>query len=85
LTKYRPDIEIFIPDAAIASCHAILFGKDGRFYVARHPEAGGQAGLARYVLRVRGKTVTNSQELFNADDVLIGRTALKFVTRHLRS
>ncbi len=85
LTKYRPDIEIFIPDAAIASCHAILFGKDGRFYVARHPEAGGQAGLARYVLRVRGKTVTSSQELFNADDVLIGRTALKFVTRHLRS
>ncbi len=85
LTKYRPDIEIFIPDAAIASCHAILFGKDGRFYVARHPEAGGQAGLARYVLRVRGRTVTSSQELFNADDVLIGRTALKFVTRHLRS
>lgn len=85
LTKYRPDIEIFIPDAAIASCHAILFGEDGRFYVARHPEAGGQAGLARYVLRVRGKTVTNSQELFNADDILIGRTALKFVTRHLSS
>ena len=85
LTRYRPDIEIFIPDAAIAPCHAILFAKDGRFYLARHPEAGGQAGLARYVLRVRGKTITNSQELFNTDDILIGRTALKFVARRLSS
>lgn len=85
LTRYRPEIEIFIPDAAIAPCHAILFGREGRFYVARHPEAGGQAGLARYVLRVRGKTVTNSQELFSADDILIGRTALKFVARRLGS
>jgi hypothetical protein len=81
LTKYRPDIEIFIPDAAIAPCHAILFGKEGRFYLARHPEAGGQAGLARYILRVRGKTVTNSQELLNTDDILIGRTMLKFLAR----
>jgi hypothetical protein len=81
LTRYRPDIEIFIPDAAIAACHAVLFGKNGRFYLARHPQAGGQSGLARYVLRVRGKTVTNSQELFNKDDILIGRTALKFVAR----
>lgn len=85
LTRYRPDIEIFIPDAAIAACHAVLFGKDGRFYLARHPEAGGQAGLARYVLRVRGKTVTSSQELFNRDDILIGRTALKFVEKRPES
>jgi MFS family permease len=81
LTRYRPEIEIFIPDAAIAPRHAILFGKEGRFYLARHPDVGGQAGLARYVMRVRGKTVTNSQELFNSDDILIGRTALRFVTR----
>ena len=85
LTRYRPDIEIFIPDAAMAACHAILFTKDGRFYLARHPEAGGQAGLARYILRVRGKTITNSQELFSADDILIGRTALKFVARRSNS
>jgi hypothetical protein len=81
MTRYRPEVEIFIPDAAIAPRHAILFGKDGRFYLARHPEIGGQAGLARYIMRVRGKTVTNSQEIFNADDILIGRTALRFVTR----
>jgi pSer/pThr/pTyr-binding forkhead associated (FHA) protein len=80
-TRYRPDIEIFVPDAAIAPYHAILFGKDGRFYLARHPEAGGQPGLAKYVVRVRGKTVVTSQELSNADDILVGRTALKFMAR----
>lgn len=85
MTRYRPDIEIFIPDAAIAGHHAILFGKEGRFYLARHPDAGGPAGLAKYVVRVRGKTVTKSQELSNADDILIGRTALKFVARRAGS
>jgi MFS family permease len=85
MTRYRPDIEIFIPDAAIAGHHAILFGKEGRFYLARHPEIGGPAGLAKYVVRVRGKTVTKSQELSNSDDILIGRTALKFVARRARS
>ncbi|MEW6365989.1 MAG: FHA domain-containing protein [Acidobacteriota bacterium] len=80
-TRYRPEIEIFVPDAAIAPRHATLFGRGGRFYLARHPEAAGQAGIARYVLKVRGKTVTASQELYHSDDILIGRTALRFVAR----
>ena len=75
------EIGIFIPDAAIAAHHAVFFGKEGRFYVARHSEAAGQAGLARFVLRVRGKTVTSSQELRDNDDILVGRTALKFTSR----
>ena len=81
LAKAGPGSCIFIPDAAIAAQHAVLFGKEGRFYVARHAEVGGQAGLARFVLRVRGKTVTTSQELRDNDDVLVGRTALKFTSR----
>ncbi|MGO9241453.1 MAG: FHA domain-containing protein [Bryobacteraceae bacterium] len=80
-TKAGAESSIFIPDAAIAPHHAVVFGKEGRFYVARHAEAGGQAGLARFVLRVRGKTVTNSQELRDNDDILVGRTALKFTSR----
>ena len=76
-----PETAIYIPDAAIAPRHAVIFGKEGRFYVARHAEVGGQAGLARFMLRVRGKTVTNSQELRDNDDILVGRTALKFVSR----
>lgn len=80
-TRYRPEVEIFVPDATIAAHHAVLFGKEGKFYLARHPDAGGQAGLARYVVRVRGKTVTSSFELRDTDDILIGRTALKFATK----
>ncbi|HTR36644.1 MAG TPA: FHA domain-containing protein [Bryobacteraceae bacterium] len=80
-TRYRPNVGIFIPDAAIAPQHAILFGKDGRFFLARHSDTGGQSGLARFVTRVRGKTVTSSQELRHNDDILVGRTALRFVTR----
>jgi hypothetical protein len=81
LSRYRPDIEVFVPDSAIASKHAILFGKDGHFYIARHPNASDQAALARYQLRVRGKVITKSAELRDRDDILIGRTALRFVTR----
>lgn len=80
-TRYRPEIEIFIPDASIAPRHARLYGKEGRFYLARHTDAAGQAGLARYVLRVGGKTVSGFQELHDSDDILIGRTALSFVAR----
>ena len=80
-SRYRPEIDIFIPDAGVAPRHAILLGKDGRFYVARHPGASDQASLARFQLRVRGKTVVTSQELRNSDDILVGRTALRFVTR----
>jgi hypothetical protein len=80
-SRYRPEIDIFIPDATIASRHAILFGKGGRFYLARHPDANDQASLARFQLRVRSKTVVTSQELRGSDDIQVGRTALKFVTR----
>jgi MFS family permease len=80
-SRYRPEIDVFIPDAGIAARHAILLGKSGRFYLARHPKAADQASMARFQLRVRGKTVVSSQELRDADDILVGRTALKFVTR----
>lgn len=80
-SRYRPEIDIFIPDTGIAGRHAILFGKGGRFFLARHPDASDQAALARFQLRVRGKTVVSSQELRDSDDILVGRTALKFVSR----
>jgi MFS family permease len=80
-SRYRPEIDIFIPDAGIAPRHAILLGKSGRFFLARHPNAEDHASMAQFQLRVRGKTVVTSQELRDADDILVGRTALKFVTR----
>jgi len=80
-TRYRPDVQIFIPDAAIAARHAILFEREGHFYLARHKDVAGQAALARFVTRVKGKSVVASQELRDNDDIQIGRTALRFVTR----
>lgn len=85
LTRYRPNIEIYIPDGGVAANHATLFNKDGRFFLARHVDAGGDAGLAKYVVRVRGKTVIHSQELFDSDDILIGRTALRFISKRQAS
>lgn len=84
-TRFQPGADIFIPDASLSPRHAVLFARDGRFYVARHPDAGGAAGLARYVLRVRGKTVTTSQPLNESDDLLVGRTALRFTARGARA
>lgn len=80
-SRYRPEIEIFLPDSAIAPKHAILFGKGGRFYLARHPEASDQAALARHQLRVQGTTVVKSAELKDRDEIVVGRTTLRFVTR----
>jgi hypothetical protein len=80
-TVYRPEVHVFIPDATVAPRHAILFGKQGRFFLARHPEISNQSGLARFVTRVRGRTVTVTQELHDRDDILLGRTALRFTMR----
>lgn len=77
-TRFQQGADIVIPDSAIAPRHAVVFSKDGRFFIARHPDAGGAEGVAKYVLRIKGKTVLNSQELHALDDVLIGRTALRF-------
>lgn len=84
-TSYAVGVQVFIPDAAIAPKHAMIFGQEGRFYVARHQDINNQAGLARYVLRVRGKTVTTSHELRDGDDILVGRTAIKFMTKRDQS
>ena len=61
--------------------HVRLFVKEGRYYLERHPEIRGQAAVARYVLRVRGRGVSATQELRDNDDIVVGRTTLKFLTR----
>jgi hypothetical protein len=83
-SRYRPDVQILIPDTAIAPRHATLFSKEGRFFIARHTSICGQAALARYKLRVRGQTVVAPQELRDSDDILIGRTAFRFVAKKER-
>ncbi|MGI4855275.1 MAG: FHA domain-containing protein [Janthinobacterium lividum] len=82
-SKFQQGADICIPDSSVAPRHAVVFSKDGRYFIARHPDAGGPDGIAKYVLRVKGKTVVSSQELQPSDDVLIGRTALRFDSRKL--
>lgn len=80
-SKFQQGADICIPDSMVAPRHAVVFSKDGRYFIARHPDAGGPDGIAKFVLRVKGKTVVSSQELHPSDDVLIGRTALRFDSR----
>jgi hypothetical protein len=82
-SKFQQGVDIFVPDSFLSSRHAVLFSKDGRYFIARHPDAGGAAGIAKFVLRVCGKTVTTSQELHESDDILVGRTALRFTSKKL--
>ncbi len=80
-TVFQQGADIWLPDSSIAPRHAVVFSKEGRYFIARHPDASGPEGIARYVLRIKGKTVISSQELHPADDLLIGRTALRFESR----
>jgi hypothetical protein len=79
--RFQQGADVCIPDSAIAPRHAVVFQKSGRYFIARHPDAAGPEGIAKYVLRIKGKTVVTSQELHPADDLLIGRTALRFESR----
>jgi hypothetical protein len=83
-SRFQQGVDIFIPDSFLSPRHAVLFSKDGRYFIARHPDASGPAGIAKYVLRVRGKTVTTSQEIHASDDLLVGRTALRFTSKKIQ-
>lgn len=79
--RFQQGVDIYIPDSSVAPRHAVIFHKNGRYFIARHPDASGPEGISKYVLRIKGKTVVNSQELHPADDLLIGRTALRFESK----
>ena len=79
--RFQQGADVCVPDSSIAPRHAVVFSRDGRFFIARHPDAAGSEGIAKYVLRVKGKTVVSSQELHPGDDLLVGRTALRFESR----
>jgi len=80
-TRFQQGADICVPDSAIAPRHAVVFSKEGRYYIARHPDASGPENIAKYVLRIKGKTIVSSQELHPSDDLLIGRTAMRFDSR----
>lgn len=75
------EVSLSIPDAAIAARHAVIYAKEGRYFIARHEENRTPAAVARYPLKVGSKTITASRRLEHLDDVTVGRTALKFQVR----
>jgi hypothetical protein len=80
-TRYRREVDVYIPDAAVAGRHATVFAREGRFFLARHDDTRSAAALGRYPLKVRGRNVSSAQQLQHADEILIGRTTLRFLIR----
>jgi hypothetical protein len=81
----RREVEVFIPDAAIAPRHATVFAKEGRYFLARHEDTRAAAAVARYPLKVHGRNVSSAHQLQHLDDILIGRTSLRFQLRSKES
>lgn len=81
MTMYSRDVQIYIPDAMVAPRHAILFERGKRFYIQQHPDNTGPQGQPLSPLLVANATVVNARELHNGDDLVLGQTLLRFVTR----
>jgi hypothetical protein len=80
-TRYQREVGVYIPDAAIAGRHATVFAKEGRFFISRHEDTRAAAAIARYPLKVRNRNVLGAQQLQHLDEILVGRTTLRFQVR----
>ena len=80
-STYGREIDIYLPDNSVASRHARIYGRDGRFYVIRHPDVMSEAGLRRYVLKAQNKSITSPYELRDQMLIIIGRTTLMFLAK----
>ncbi len=80
-TTYGREVDIYLPDGTVAPHHARIYGKDGRFYVTRHPELMSEAALRRFVLKVQNRSVTMPFELQDQMLIVVGRTTLMFVAK----
>jgi hypothetical protein len=80
-TSYGRDVDIYLPDALVAPHHARLYGKNGRFFVTRHPDIMSEAGVRRFVLRVQDHSVTAPHELTDESLMVLGRTTLMFTAK----
>ena len=81
MTIYARAVDVYIPDALIAKRHAVLFAKGKRFYLQQHPENVGPQGQPVSTLQVNGANVTGTRELHNGDEIVMGQTLLKFLSK----
>lgn len=80
-STYGREIDIYLPDASVAPRHARIFGKNGRFYVTRHPDVLSEAGLRRFVVKAQNRSITSPYELHDQTLIVLGRTTLMFVVK----
>ncbi len=81
MTMYAGDVQVYIPDALVGPRHAILFAKKKRFFVQLHPDNAGPQGQPLEPLQVGDANITGTRELRNGDELIIGQTLLRFMTR----
>ena len=80
-TLYARAVDIYLPDARAARRHAVLSAQRKRFYLEPHPENVGPQGQPLSVLQVNNVNVTATRELHDRDEVIVGQTLLRFVSR----
>jgi len=80
-STYGREVDIYLPDSAVAPRHARIYGRDGRFYVTRHPDLMSEAALRRFVLKAQNRSVTAPYELHDQTLIIVGRTTLMFVAK----
>lgn len=80
-STYGREVDIYLPDGMVAPRHARIYGRDGRFYVTRHPDLMSEAALRRFVLKAQNRSVTSPFELHDQMLVIVGRTTLMFVAK----
>jgi hypothetical protein len=81
MTMYARAVDVYIPDAMVARRHAVMIANRKRFYIQPHPENVGPQGQPLSPLQVNNHNVSSALELRDRDELVIGQTILRFVSR----
>jgi MFS family permease len=80
-STYGREVDIYLPDASVAPRHARIYGREGRFYVTRHPDVMSEVGLRRFLLKAQNRSITSPFELRDQTLIVLGRTTLMFIAK----
>jgi FHA domain len=81
MSRFGPEVHIFIPDALVSPKHAFIVGRNGQFFVQQHPENRGRQGQPLNPLQVGGQDVIGERQLRHGDNIVLGQTLLRFETK----
>lgn len=79
-SSYRPEVNVWLPDATVADQHAKVYSDQGNFYVARHESISGPGG-DRYFLALNDRPVAGARALKDGDTITVGGTILRIEFR----